>query len=100
CISNTHCQVVSLTFDTQTDCLDELNSCDGNSLKIINVAVCIMTESIQFITDDQGKKISIVLSIERYNELLEDIEDLTIALERKHEDTIPFNDVKEELLND
>jgi hypothetical protein len=60
----------------------------------------IMTESIQYITDDQGNKISIVLSIESYNELLDDIEDLKVALERKHEDTIPFNDVKEELLNE
>ena len=59
-----------------------------------------MTESIQYITDDQGNKISIVLSIESYNELLDDIEDLKVALERKHEDTIPFNDVKEELLNE
>lgn len=56
-----------------------------------------MTESIQYITDDQGNKISIVLSLESYNELLDDIEDLKVALERKHEDTIPFNDVKEEL---
>ena len=59
-----------------------------------------MTESIRFITDNQGKKISVVLSIEEYNELLEDIEDLKVALERKHEDTIPFNDLKKELLND
>ena len=59
-----------------------------------------MTESIQYITDDQGNKISIVLSIESYNEMLDDIEDLKVALERKHEDTIPFNDVKEELLNE
>jgi hypothetical protein len=59
-----------------------------------------LTESIQYITDDQGNKISIVLSIESYNELLDDIEDLKVALERKHEDTIPFNDVKEELLNE
>lgn len=72
---------------------------DKNSLIIISENIIMMTESPQFITDDQGKKISIILSIEKYNELLGDIEDLRITLERKHEDTIPFNDVKEELLN-
>lgn len=59
----------------------------------------MMVESIQFITDDQGKKISVILSIEKYTELLEDREDLRIALERNHQDTIPFDDVKKELLN-
>ncbi len=36
-----------------------------NSLKIINENGDMMTESIQFITDGHGKKISIILSIEK-----------------------------------
>lgn len=37
--------------------------------------------------------------MDQYSQLLEDINDLKIALERKYEDTIPFEDVKKQLLN-
>jgi len=49
----------------------------------------------QFLTDGKGERLSVVLPIKEFNELLEDIEDLTVVLERRSEETISHR----ELLN-
>lgn len=49
----------------------------------------------RYITDDQGNKKEIILPIKDYKELLEDINDLSIAAERRDEKSISHN----ELLN-
>jgi len=46
--------------------------------------------SIQYIVDQRGKKIAVMFPIEAFDELLEDIEDLAVLVERSHEPTI-FN---------
>jgi len=51
----------------------------------------------QYIVDEKGKKIAVILSIEKYKELLEDIHDLSIIAERQYEPTIAFEDLKKEL---
>ena len=51
----------------------------------------------QFIVDSKGKKIAVILSIDEYNELLEDLHDLAIIAERKDDETISFDDVKRRL---
>jgi len=51
----------------------------------------------KYITDESGKKISVILSIEEYEELLEDVEDLMAYTERESEGTIPHETVLEEL---
>jgi hypothetical protein len=51
----------------------------------------------QYITDKKGKKSAIILPIEKYNELIEDIHDLAIVAERKDEDTISFEEIKKRL---
>ena len=38
-----------------------------------------------YITNDAGEKLSVVLSIEEYQEILEDYEDLAIVADRKDE---------------
>ena len=47
----------------------------------------------QYITDEAGKRVSVVLSIEEYQELLEDLEDLAVLAERKDEAGIPHDEV-------
>lgn len=54
----------------------------------------------QFITNEAGEKISIVLPISRFLELLEDIEDLAAVAERREEPTISHADVLKELRQD
>lgn len=51
----------------------------------------------QFIVDESGMRKAIILPMEDYEELLEDIHDLTVIAERKDEPTISLNDLKKRL---
>lgn len=51
----------------------------------------------QFIVDESGIKKAIILPIEDYEELLEDIHDLAVIAERKDESTISLEDLKKRL---
>ncbi len=51
----------------------------------------------QFIVDERGRKRAIILPIREYEELLEDLEDLAIIAERRHEPTEPLEVVIERL---
>ena len=53
-----------------------------------------------YFVNEEGKKTGIVLSIEEYEEILEDLHDLAILAERRDEPTIPFEVLKERLKND
>ena len=48
----------------------------------------------RFITDEAGEKMAVILDIEEYGELLEDLEDLHLIAERKDEPSIPLDQVK------
>ena len=54
----------------------------------------------QFIVDESGIKKAIILPMEDYEELLEDIHDLAVIAERKDEPTISFEDLKKRLKAD
>jgi PHD/YefM family antitoxin component YafN of YafNO toxin-antitoxin module len=54
----------------------------------------------QYIVDEKGKKTAVILSIEKYEELLEDLHDLSTIAERQYEPTIAFEDLKKELKED
>jgi hypothetical protein len=51
----------------------------------------------EFITDVNGKKKAVILDIEFYQEILEDLEDLRLLAERKDEVTVPLSEVEERL---
>lgn len=51
----------------------------------------------QFIVDAKGRKIGVVLSLKRYQRLLEDLTDLAAIVERRSEKPIPFDKVKRRL---
>jgi len=48
----------------------------------------------QYIIDESGQKTAVVLPVEEYEELLEDIHDLAVIAERRDEPTIKFDDLK------
>jgi PHD/YefM family antitoxin component YafN of YafNO toxin-antitoxin module len=50
-----------------------------------------------YIIDKQGKKTAAILPIEKYEELIEDLHDLSIIAERRDEPTISFDKLKEKL---
>ena len=48
---------------------------------------------IQYITNEAGKKTAVILPIEDFLELLEDIEDLATVAERREEPTMSHEDL-------
>ena len=54
----------------------------------------------RYITDETGKKMSVVLSVEEYEALIEEIEDFAIVAERRDEETSSHEDVKTRLKAD
>ena len=54
----------------------------------------------KFVTDSAGRQTAVILPIEEYNGLLEDIDDLAVVAERADEPTIPHEQVVKELKAD
>lgn len=54
----------------------------------------------QFIVDAGGVKKAVVLSIEDYKRLLEDLHDLAVIAERKEEPSVDLKTLKERLTQD
>jgi PHD/YefM family antitoxin component YafN of YafNO toxin-antitoxin module len=59
-----------------------------------------MGAPVQFLTDKKGKKTAVVLPIEDYEKLQEDLDDLAIIAERRDEETIPHAEFKKGLKRD
>lgn len=51
----------------------------------------------QFIVDESGIKKAIILPMEDYEELLEDVHDLAVIAERKDEQSISLDELKKRL---
>jgi hypothetical protein len=54
----------------------------------------------QFIVDESGVKKSVIIPIDEYEEIIEDIHDLAIIAERKDESTISLEELKNRLKSD
>jgi len=55
---------------------------------------------IRYVTNKAGDKTAVILSIEEFQELMEDIEDLAAVAERREEPTIPHEQLLAELKED
>ena len=53
---------------------------------------------IQFVTDDQGRRVAVQLDLKTHRELWEEIEDILISRSRRQEKRIPLEKVKEALV--
>ena len=51
----------------------------------------------KYIVNEEGQKTEIVLPLDEYEELLEDLHDLAVIAERKDEPTISFEELKKKL---
>lgn len=56
-----------------------------------------VSKEVQFVIDAEGKKTAVILPIEQYEELLEDLHLGRVARESKDDTRRPFKDVVEEL---
>lgn len=54
----------------------------------------------QFLTDDRGQKVAVVIPIAEYEALMEDVADLASVVERRDEDRISLTDLKKQLTDD
>ena len=54
----------------------------------------------QFLTDDRGQKIAVVIPIADYESLMEDVSDLAAVAERRDDDRISLAELKEQLTVD
>jgi hypothetical protein len=54
----------------------------------------------KFITDANGKKISVILSFKKYKKLMEDLNDLAVIAERRDEKSVSLDEMKKKLKKD
>ncbi len=54
----------------------------------------------RFITDENGQRTAVILPVEEYDQLLEDLADLTVVAQRRDEPAIPHDKLVEELKED
>jgi PHD/YefM family antitoxin component YafN of YafNO toxin-antitoxin module len=54
----------------------------------------------QFLTDESGKRVAVVLPVEDYEELMEDVSDLAAVAERRNEERVTLDVVKQRLIAD
>jgi PHD/YefM family antitoxin component YafN of YafNO toxin-antitoxin module len=54
----------------------------------------------QFIVDETGAKTAVILPLEEYEEMLEDIHDLAIIAERKDEPNVSLEEIQKRLKAD
>lgn len=55
---------------------------------------------LQYVTNDAGEKTAVIVPIGQFQELIEDIEDLASAAERRDEPTVSHKDLIAELKRD
>jgi PHD/YefM family antitoxin component YafN of YafNO toxin-antitoxin module len=55
-------------------------------------------KGIQFVIDDTGKKTAVILDLEEWGELWEDIYDILISESRRGEPAVPWEELKAEML--
>jgi len=51
----------------------------------------------QYVVDTEGKKKEVILSIERYEQMTNDLHDLAIVAERREEESISWDEMKRRL---
>jgi PHD/YefM family antitoxin component YafN of YafNO toxin-antitoxin module len=54
----------------------------------------------QYVVDSKGRKTAVILSLDQYERLLEDLHDLAVVAERRDEKEISFDELKRRLKKD
>ena len=55
-------------------------------------------KGVQFVVDDKGKKKAVIIDLEEWGELWEDIYDILISEQRREEPSVPWEELKAEVL--
>jgi len=59
-----------------------------------------MATQEQFVVDAKGRKKGVLLSVEQYEKLMEDLHDLAVVAERREETPISLDELKRRLKKD
>ncbi|HJZ69315.1 MAG TPA: type II toxin-antitoxin system Phd/YefM family antitoxin [Blastocatellia bacterium] len=59
-----------------------------------------MATNEEFVVDSRGNKKSVILSLKRYQELMEDLHDLAVVAERRDEEPIGLEEMRRRLKKD
>ena len=59
-----------------------------------------MSRNVQYVTDANGERTAVILPLEEYEELLEDLHVIRVADETKDEPRVPWEQVKAELVSE
>jgi hypothetical protein len=54
-------------------------------------------KGIQFVTDETGKRTAVLISLDEWGEIWEDIYDVLVSESRKDEPTVAWEDLKAEM---
>ena len=54
----------------------------------------------QYVVDGDGKRTAVILPIEQYERMLEDVHDLAVVAERRDEEPIGLEEMKRRLIRD
>jgi len=54
----------------------------------------------QFLTDTSGSKVAVVIPVQEYEDLLEDVADLATVAERRNDERLSLDEVKNRLIAD
>ena len=54
----------------------------------------------QYVVDAKGNKTAVILSLKRYEQLMEDLHDLAIVAERREEEPVSLEEIKRRLQRD
>lgn len=60
----------------------------------------VKNPKLEYITDNKGRKTKVVMSIDEYESLLEDLHDLAVIAHRKKDSTVSFDKVLNGLKKD
>ena len=53
---------------------------------------------IQFVTDEKGRKVAVLIDLKKHKALWEDLQDVLVSQSRRHEKGIPLAKVKADLI--
>ena len=67
---------------------------------MLHQGTILMSRNVQHVTDGNGERTAVILPLDEYEELLEDLRVIKVAEETKDEPAIPWEEVKAELVSE
>lgn len=60
----------------------------------------IQLKGVQYVTDSTGKRMAVLISLDEWGELWEDIYDVLVSQARKDEPSVPWETLKAEMMSE